>query len=161
MSDKSKKTFWPYGILLSIIAVIIACVATIVVSLDYPVEMDNFNLEKYQKVDSDINEIMKNQKEFEKRFDVKILTKNIDLNKENKIDIKISKKLSNLENPKFEILLTRPDTNAHNVDLNATYSDEILTTKSFTPNLIGRWQIMLKLADKNSTGFYKFELFAR
>ncbi|MEJ3913127.1 hypothetical protein WGW30_08675, partial [Campylobacter jejuni] len=33
---ESKKTFWPYGILISIFAIVVACVATIIVASNYP-----------------------------------------------------------------------------------------------------------------------------
>lgn len=160
VSKKSKKTFWPYGIVLSIIACIIACIATIVISLDYPVEMDNFYLSKYQKVDQDINEILKQQAEFEKKFGVKLLKNELKLNRENIIEILVDKKDISSSNPTPKILLTRPDTNSYNLDLNSSYYGDTLKTQAFIPTLVGRWQVMVKFQDVNTTGFYKFELFA-
>lgn len=160
MSSKSKKTFWPYGIVLSIIACIIACIATIVISLDYPVEMDNTYLQKYQSVDQNINQILISQAKFEKNFSVKLIKNELKLNEQNSIEILVGKKSSELNSPKATILLTRPETNSHNLHLGSHYEGEILKTQPFLPNLVGRWQLIVKLDDTNSTGFYKFELFA-
>ncbi|MDL0088846.1 FixH family protein [Campylobacter gastrosuis] len=156
----SKKTFWPYGIVLSIIACVIACVATIIISLDYPVYMDDRYMQKYQSVDHNINEIKSSQREFERKFSVKLLQNELKLNEPNSIKIAVTNLENGLDKPKFTMFLTRPDSSKYDIDLNASYENDILKTQNFTPNLVGRWQLVLKLQDKNSTGFYKFELFS-
>lgn len=155
-----KKTFWPYGIVLSIIACIIACVATIIISLDYPVYMDDRYMQKYQSVDHNINQIKSSQREFERNFSVKLLQNEIKLDKPNSIEIAIKKLQNGLDDPKFTMFLTRPDSSKYDINLNASYENGILKTQNFIPNLVGRWQLVLKLQDQNSTGFYKFELFS-
>ena len=50
----AKKSFWPYGIVLSIVAIILACVATIVVAINNPVEMDSAYMQSHQSVDENI-----------------------------------------------------------------------------------------------------------
>ncbi|CAD7287516.1 hypothetical protein LMG7974_00395 [Campylobacter majalis] len=159
MSKNSKKTFWPYGIVLSIIACVIACVATIIISLDYPVEMDNIYFQNKQKVDQNINEILASQKEFDDKFGIKLLNDEIKINALNEIKISIKNKTQNSKITSYKAMMTRPETNAFNVELNATLTDGFLTTK-FNPSLIGRWQFMLQLQDENATGYYRFELFA-
>nr|MBP3725376.1 hypothetical protein [Campylobacter sp.] len=53
--EKNKKTFWPYGILLSLVAIVIACVITIIICLDYPVYTDDSYFDTYQnKCSTDI-----------------------------------------------------------------------------------------------------------
>ena len=49
-----KKTFWPYAIVLSFIAIIIACAVTIIIALKHPVEMDSSDMQSYQNVDENI-----------------------------------------------------------------------------------------------------------
>ena len=68
--NQNKKTLWPYGIALSIVAIIGACVATVIFSLDYPVHSDNFYFDKYQKVDENYNDIQLKQQNFENKYDV-------------------------------------------------------------------------------------------
>ncbi|MGG7047517.1 MULTISPECIES: FixH family protein [unclassified Campylobacter] len=155
------KTFWPYGITLSIIGCIALCIYTIVVSLDYPVEMDHFYLEKYQNVNQDINEIRAKQREFETKFDVKLQTKEFKIGSDKNINISITPKNDNTSSSlKYEILLTRPDTNAYNINPNATLINNTLTTSEIDLALEGRWQVMLKLNDNDLVGFYKMEFLA-
>lgn len=159
MSENSKKTFWPYGIVLSIIGCVIACVTTIIISLDYPVEMDNVYFQNKQNVDQNINEILASQKAFDDKFSVKLLNDEIKINTLNEIKISIKNKTQNSKIIAYKSMMTRPETNALNLELNATLSDEILLT-SFNPTQVGRWQFMLQLQDENATGYYRFELFA-
>ena len=49
-SSATKKTFWPYGILLSLFAIVCACVVTIIYASNYPVYEDDSFLGKYQEV---------------------------------------------------------------------------------------------------------------
>ena len=49
---QKNKTFWPYGIVISIFAIVCSCAYTIYYSLDYPVHMDDYYFDKYQKVDN-------------------------------------------------------------------------------------------------------------
>ena len=47
---QNRKTFWPYGILLSIFAIVCACAYTIYYSLDYPVYMDDYYFDKLKEI---------------------------------------------------------------------------------------------------------------
>ena len=68
--NQNKKTLWPYGIALSIVAIIGACVATVIFSLDYPVHSDNFYFDKYQKVDENYNDIQISQAKFDEKYKI-------------------------------------------------------------------------------------------
>ena len=61
MNEKNKKTFWPYGILLAIFAIIVACIVTVIISLDYPVYKDNFyfDMRNVYTKDRKVREIFK------------------------------------------------------------------------------------------------------
>ena len=65
---QKKKTFWPYGILISIFTIVCSCAYTIYYSLDYPVYMDDYYFNKYQKVDNNFNEIQAAQANFRREF---------------------------------------------------------------------------------------------
>ena len=67
----AKKSFWPYGIVLSIVAIILACVATIVVAINNPVEMDSAYMQSHQKVDENITFIKESEARFDKKFELK------------------------------------------------------------------------------------------
>ncbi|MBK1971863.1 FixH family protein [Campylobacter sp. TTU_617] len=164
-----KKTFWPYGILLSILAIIIACIATIIIASDYPVYEDNFYFDTYQNVESNFNKIQNNQKQFDENFKLYIKDKESFIYKnksiyyinegQNEFRIFI-KNLKNYDLNKLQIkaLLSRPHTNK---------SDEKLQVKLDANELVfdfdikekGNWQLLLKITqNENSIGFFKFFL---
>lgn len=164
-----KKTFWPYGILLSILAIVIACIATIVIASDYPVYEDNFYFDTYQNVESNYNKIQNNQKHFDENFKLHIKDKESFIYKrklvyyidegQNEFRIFIENlKNYDLNKLQIEALLSRPHTNKN---------DEKLQVKLDTNELVfdfnvkekGNWQLLLKITqNENSIGFFKFFL---
>lgn len=160
--SKSKKTFWPYGILLSFVFIISACVATIVISLDHPVHMDNYYLSSYQDVDRKYNEIEISQKEFDQKYSVKLKSDEFERQKDIEITIEFTPKNGgNLQNMKSEVLLTRPETNQFDRTLSTTLNANTLTTEKFQVDKQGRWQIMAKFNDGKDIGFYRLEFFVK
>ena len=134
MAEK-QKSFWPYGILLAIILCVAACVATIIISLNHPVQLDSFYMDRYQNVDENINEIKAAQGRFEEKFSVGFGGAEFNA----------------------KILLTRPETNEFNKELGSSFQGQILKTDEISLPKEGRWQILLKLNDGNDTGFYRFD----
>lgn len=175
---QNKKTFWPYGIALSLCAIIIACGVTIFIGSKNPVYMDNFYFDKYQNVENDFFNIEQSSKKFKSEFEFKLNNLNlrpyknpntsqifdvldVNANKENVLNFLLTPKSTELVNDmKIEVLLTRPQTNDFNQKL-----DIIKNENGFdivlNPSKIGRWQLMIKLiSSENSIGFYKYELYA-
>ena len=170
-SQKPKrKTFWPYGILLSLFAIVAACVATIIFALDYPVYEDDAYLQKYQKVNNNFNEIQQKDENFKKNYEVSVnLKPQFDEKKREIYEIKsaqslefsvISKGDLDLNNIKSTLLLTRPHTKAQDkwLEFNKIQQTSIFSTA--LPSLEkGRWQLKLRLEkNENSVGFYEFNL---
>ena len=170
----NKKTFWPYGILLSIFAIVIACIVTIIFASNYPVYEDDSYLEKYQNVDKNINQIQKQQKNFDDNFIVKLNINN-KKNKKGKIiyNIKQDQKYINILIEEktnlnaFDIKsiskLTRPHTNTQDKILENKIEKNTNNTyilKIKIPQLEhGRWQIKTKLKkNKDTIGFFSFDL---
>lgn len=164
------RTFWPYGILLSILAIIIACIATIIYASNYPVYEDDFYLDKYQNIDYSFNEIQNKQTNFDKLFKVFFQNDKITISDKRKIksyevssgellNFKIEK-LAHLSPDvlKTNILLTRPHQNTQDQFLKAEIKTDILSIR--LPELErGRWQLKFKLvANDEAIGFYNFEL---
>lgn len=130
----NKKTFWPYGILLSLFAIVGACVATIIYASNYPVYEDDSFLSKYQEVDYNFNEIKLKDENFKNSYQVSLnLKPQIDKKKREFYEVKpaqvlvfsvaerddLSKKASDIN---ATLLLTRPHTNKQ---------DEWLQTSEF------------------------------
>lgn len=133
-SPANKKTFWPYGILLSLFAIVGACVATIIYASNYPVYEDDSFLSKYQEVDYNFNEIKLKDENFKNSYQVSLnLKPQIDKKKREFFEVKpaqvlvfrvaerndLSKKASDIN---ATLLLTRPHTNKQ---------DEWLQTSEF------------------------------
>lgn len=133
-SPTNKKTFWPYGILLSLFAIVGACIATIIYASNYPVYEDDSFLSKYQEVDYNFNEIQQKDENFKKNYEVHLnLKPQFDKKKREFFEVKpaqvlvfrvaerndLSKKASDIN---ATLLLTRPHTNKQ---------DEWLQTSEF------------------------------
>lgn len=130
----NKKTFWPYGILLSLFAIVGACIATIIYASNYPVYEDDSFLSKYQEVDYNFNEIKLKDENFKNSYQVSLnLKPQFDKKKREFYEVKpaqvlvfrvaerndLSKKASDIN---ATLLLTRPHTNKQ---------DEWLQTSEF------------------------------
>lgn len=180
MSDKNKKSFWPYGILLSILAIIAACIVTVYVSLDYPVHIDDFYFDKYQNVENNYNEIQIKQANFEKnvKIDLKNVAvyidgnlavnghfhqKNLSAAREIIVNKNVSLVFDVNSSLKAEVVLTRPQTGEF--DRNLTYDvskNGKFIINNFSVNQTGRWIIKMKLYDSfGGVGFYQLEIFSR
>lgn len=154
MNNTSKKTFWPYGILLSLLAIVCACVATIIFSLDYPVYEDDSFLSKYQEVDNNFNEIQQKEARFRQNFAAFLnLKQGLDKRKRPVYELKqgtrevefFIKEIAedrSAFNIKATLLLTRPHTNTQ---------DEWLQTKELVLNN----EIYRDKYGKDSTGLKK------
>lgn len=130
----NKKTFWPYGILLSLFAIVGACVATIIYASNYPVYEDDSFLSKYQEVDYNFNEIKLKDENFKNSYQVSLnLKPQIDKKKREFFEVKPAQVLvfrvaerndlsKNASDINATLLLTRPHTNKQ---------DEWLQTSEF------------------------------
>ena len=154
------KNYWPHAIVISLVLIIISCVATIVVAVKNPVEMDGFYFERYQNVDENINEIEASQRRFDDKYALKFEPEFDGLSGHFAIAVAPKNGLQ-ASNFTYEILLTRPATNEQNQNLDAKFDGQILKTQPVTLPKKGRWQILLKISDANDTGFYKFNFEAR
>lgn len=133
-SPTNKKTFWPYGILLSLFTIVGACIATIIYASNYPVYEDDSFLSKYQEVDYNFNEIKLKDENFKNSYQVSLnLKPQIDKKKREFFEVKPAQVLvfrvaerndlsKNASDINATLLLTRPHTNKQ---------DEWLQTSEF------------------------------
>lgn len=148
---------WPVAILFSILACVAACVATIIISLDYPVHLDDAYLSNHKVVDSNINEILANQKDFQAKYSFKFISDD-----KASITMSDSSAISDALKPKCVGLLTRPETNEFNHDLPCEIEQGVLSLK--LPQRYerpGRWQILVRVNIADLSGFFKREFFVK
>lgn len=178
---KKQKTFWPYGILLSIIGCVIACGYTIYVCLDYPVYVDNSSFESYQNVDNYKNDIDDALERFNAKYsfdtnatllsagaksDESMLQskkhKRVVQVIHNNSDISLIFDTNASANLAVQAFLTRPETSVYDKDLNATLDGSSLKIASFDVPIKGRWQAKIKISENNASyGIYNYEFFVK
>lgn len=159
---KSERNYWPHAIVGGILLIVLACAWTIKIAIQNPVEMDTFYMEKYQKVDENINEILVLQKKFNAKFELGYSTEKFHMG-DNSITIRLIDKQTShvVSNADFTLLLSRPETNKENREFKAT---EVKNgTYTFGPLPItkpGRWQILTKVVVDGFQGYNKYEVYA-
>lgn len=156
----NKKTFWPYGILISFALIVASCVMTVILALDHPVHMDNYYFESLENVDRNYNEIQDSQERFDKKYSVGLLKDSFDLHKDINLQISVLPKTQNSDKLNFKLLITRPETSEFDISPNAKFNGNILELDSFKAPKVGRWRVDIKLNDGKDTGFYRMEFIA-
>jgi nitrogen fixation protein FixH len=144
-----------------ILATVVACAWTIKIALDNPVEMDTFYMEKYQKVDQNINEIIELQAKFDVAFDLGYSTEQFTIG-QNSISLTLKEKSGKVvSDATITLMLSRPETNKDNKTLKPTSSENgTYTFGPFDINKPGRWQILTKIEKGDFKGYHKNEAYA-
>jgi hypothetical protein len=157
--QKKSKNYWPHGILASLVIIAAMCVYTVIYSLDYPVEMDNYYFESYQQVDKDFDKIKFAKEAFDAAYNVEFVAGELERGGANTLTMLIKDKSGNCDfTPQIKTLLTRPETNRYNQYLNATKEANCAWQLSnFEIERAGRWQFETKISIGNATRFFKYE----
>jgi hypothetical protein len=145
--SKLSELRWPIGIILSIFGLIALSIWTIQQANIKPVVMDDYYLESYQNVDTNINDILEKQMAFDKKYLVDIKPKAFVVG-ENSVEVTLLTKTDNkpVTDANITVKITKPDTDKYDKVFNTTTSKG--GTYRFGPfavEKIGRWQIMTKV----------------
>jgi nitrogen fixation protein FixH len=160
-TQKAERNYWPHTIIAMIVACIIACGWTIKIALDNPVEMDTFYMEKYQKVDQNINEIIELQTKFDAAFDLSYSTEQFVMG-QNTMTLKLTDKSGKVvNNASITMMLSRPETNKDNKQMKPTKVENgLYTFGPFDIQKPGRWQILSKIEMGEFKGYHKSEAYS-
>ena len=160
-TQKAERNYWPHTIIAMIVACIIACGWTIKIALDNPVEMDTFYMEKYQKVDQNINEIIELQTKFDAAFDLSYSTEQFVMG-QNTMTLKLTDKSGKVvNNANITMMLSRPETNKDNKQMKPTKVENgLYTFGPFDIQKPGRWQILSKIEMGEFKGYHKSEAYS-
>jgi len=159
-TQKAERNYWPHTIIAMIVACIIACGWTIKIALDNPVEMDTFYMEKYQKVDQNINEIIELQTKFDAAFDLSYSTEQFVMG-QNTMTLKLTDKSGKVvNNANITMMLSRPETNKDNKQMKPSKVENgLYTFGPFDIQKPGRWQILSKIEMGEFKGYHKSEAY--
>jgi len=158
----NKKSFWPYGIIISILLVAIACIINVKIALEHPVEYDTYFLSNKQELDSDINDLLASQEMFNAKYTVDVSYEKFEkMNNEIKVSIINKHTKKPIENVNFELLITRPDTSAFDIKPKfVKFINNEYTFETFNINKKGRWQILFKASIGELSSFIKLETYS-
>lgn len=159
--QKSEKNYWPHAIIGGIVFIVFACIATVVVALKYaPVEMDTFYFEDYSNIDKNINKIEIAQRAFNAKYAVEFLDISLLHVGNNKIRLQVLDKNGTLiQNAKIVALLTKPETNRYNQELNnIAFSEKGYKIEDVNIAKVGRWKIQAKITLGEDTGFFSKDI---
>ena len=149
---------WPWIIGLSIIGVVVACVVTVKVALNNPVEMSKYGMQSYHDYDDNVNDIITAQISFDQNYTIAFLTPQV-TEKGTVIVYKISDKSNNaISNAKVEVVLTRPDTTDFDLNLSSpTVSEGKYTFNAVDLPKVGRWDILAKVSIGEKQRYYNLK----
>jgi len=149
---------WPWIIGLSIIGVVAACVVTVKVALNNPVEMSKYGMQSYHDYDDNINDIINAKIDFDQNYTIAFLTPQV-TQKGTVIVYKISDKANKaISNAKVEVVLTRPDTTNFDLNLSSpTVDDGKYTFNAVDLPKVGRWDILAKVSIGEKQRYYNLK----
>ncbi len=135
---------WPYGIALSFIGIIALIYGTIVVSMEYPVEKSDQNLQNYHVYDKNANVFIQKKIEFDKAYKFAYVGAPLTMTQSvlaYELTDKAGKPVSNAE---IEGVITRPNEHAYDIALkNPHVEGSIYTFDPIDLPKAGRWNIIV------------------
>lgn len=158
MSDQSKGRIWPYAIVLSILFIVAASVATVVVAVKNPVEMSDMDMQGYHHYDANANDIIAAKIAFDRHYSIAYASN--ELNRENAvIAYTISDKAGNrIDDAKINIVVTRPDNRKNDIVSAAPKVEEGLYVFEIGKlPLAGRWNIMAHIVVGQYERYYSLK----
>lgn len=161
MTEKKERNYYPHAIIAIILGMVFTCGWVIKIAVSHPVELDTFYMEKYQKVDRDINEILELQQKFDAAFNLGYSTDKFVIG-QNTITLKLTDKNGQAVNDaKALLMISRPETNQANKELSPSKVENgEYTFGPFEITKPGRWQILSKIDVGEYKGYHKTEAYA-
>ncbi len=155
---KNPGTKWPIIIALSIVGIIAACVVTIKVALNNPVQMSDYGMQNYHSYDANVNDIITAKIAFDRLYAIAFITPQI-TEKGSIIAYKVTDKAgNNINDAQIDVVLTRPDTTDSDIRLNNPVVREgVYTFPSTDLPKAGRWDILAKVRVGNDQRYFNLK----
>ena len=161
MSEK-KKTFWPKGIALATLGVIILSVGTIVIAVKNPVQDANDHMTDYKDVNKRINSMIEANIAFNSKYKFEYLAHPLN-NKASVIAYRVTTQAGEaVNNADLEVMLTRPTERGHDISLEVdSVKDGVYTFKTVSLPLKGRWNLFANVSVETEKGYKRLKLDTR
>ncbi|MDX1809093.1 MAG: FixH family protein [Sulfurospirillaceae bacterium] len=162
MSKKKNRNYWPQGIIGMILAVVAGGAYTVNLAIHNPVQEDTYFMEKYQKVDKNINKLMNEKIKFDNNFNITYSSKKLKTGL-NSFYIELHNKKTNklVNNADITLLVTRPETNEFNQFIKPSKVEKgqyIFTNIKI--NKLGRWKLLTNIKVNKFDGYDTYEVYA-
>ena len=144
---KKEKNFYPLALGIFGILLVGALGFMIKIAIQNPVQMDDSYMMNYREVDKNYNDIVASEKKFDSMYDVNLTTVALTKGGNNMISLDIKDKKGSFVEANITCLITRPDSNEHNIKLTEFTRDSkgLFVSKSFSLPFYGRWKAMYKI----------------
>jgi nitrogen fixation protein FixH len=149
---------WPYALGISITLVFSFCVATVIVTQKASIQKSDIYMTNYQDADARANDIIKDRMAFDSNYVIKYITSDLSVDSTT-IKYKITDKALNpVDSAKLKVIISRPDDNKLNVELeNPSVENGIYTFKTVKLAKKGRWDVMAKVNVDKLQRFYNLK----
>jgi nitrogen fixation protein FixH len=139
----------------SIILVFGACIATVAVANQSPVEKSDAYMMGYQEADAIANELIEARIAFDKKYKIEYMADGLSLDGSS-IKYKVTDMNSNVVNDaKITLVVTRPDVHKYDKEFNnPTLKDGVYAFDSIKLEKEGRWDLMAKVSVGDVQRFY-------
>ncbi len=156
-SKRTERNYWPHFIVGLVLFAAVLGVWTIKAAMDNPVELDNSYMLDYHNADEEINEILKKQRVFDKKYRVDLKERKISAG-ENILTILVTDiNGSMVKNADVTVLVTRPETTKLDKKLKARKTSQGYQIKVDLEKE-GRWNFVVKTEIEEAQGFKTFKL---
>jgi len=163
MSKQPDGKIWPYAIVGSIILILFAAIATVVIAVKHPVEMSDLDMQDYHHYDANANDIIAAKIYFDRKYDLTYHSHSFQQDKAVVAYQLVDKKGNAVNDAKMNIMVTRPDN--HNTDLPfekpTSIKDGIYTFNVGALPLAGRWNVLTRIRVGEAERYFNLKVDTR
>ena len=164
MSKKpSDGRIWPYAIVGSILFIIAAAAATVVVAVKNPVEMSDMDMQDYHHYDANANDIINAMIEFDKKYDISYHSHEFNMDKATVSYKLIDKENRPVNSAKINIMVTRPDNHKNDMpfDKPTKVENGVYTFDVGKLPLEGRWNVLAEVIVGKDVRYFNLKVDTR
>ncbi|MEA1954898.1 MAG: hypothetical protein U9N02_00205 [Campylobacterota bacterium] len=157
----SSGRIWPYTISFLIILVFGFCVATVIVTSNADIQESDFNMDTYQEVNININEIIENKISFNQKYKVEFSSDSLSVDDTTLKFIVQDLNLKPIDNAKFNVILNR---SMGDIKINLekpTVDNGIYRFKSVKLTHEGVWNILVRVDIADNYRYYNLKVDTR